>query len=57
MLSVGLAAHALLCLLISRCLSREGGYLLLTGVFLLFGILSAALMNLRLGYDLASTSR
>lgn len=51
-LSVGLAAHALLCLLISRRLPSEGGSLLLTGVFLLFGILSAALVNLRLGYDL-----
>jgi hypothetical protein len=50
-LSVGFAVHAALCLLISRRLPSEGRYLLLTGVFLLLGILSAALVNLRLGYD------
>jgi hypothetical protein len=38
-LSVGLAAHALLCLLISLSMTREVGYLQLTGLFLLIGIM------------------
>jgi hypothetical protein len=54
-LSVGLGVHAALCLLISRRLPSEGRYLLLTGVFLLLGVLSAALVNLRLGYDLSES--
>jgi hypothetical protein len=53
-LSVGYAAH-LLCLLASYRPSSERVYLPLAGAFLLLGVSAAALVNLRLGYDLGKS--
>jgi len=53
-LSVGCAAH-LLCLLAFNRPCSEHMHLPLTGAFLLLGVLAAALVNLRLGYDLGKS--